>query len=124
MLDDLELLREYAEGGAEEAFRNLVERHARMVYGTAFRMCGDHSLAEDVTQGVFILLARKARTLRTGILLAGWLYRTARFVTLEALRNQQRRQQHDSRAAQMNESTTLDSAQIAPLLEEAMNRLG
>ena len=97
MLNDLDLLRQYAETGAEEPFQTIVERHARMVYATALRMSRDHSLAEDVKQAVFILLVRKARSLSTNTILAGWLYRTARFVALEALRNRKRQLDYDSR---------------------------
>ena len=61
------------------AFRTLVERHSGMVHGTALRIVGDEHLAEEVTQAVFILLMRKAAGLRSGTVLAGWLYRTARF---------------------------------------------
>ncbi|HUR45070.1 MAG TPA: sigma-70 family RNA polymerase sigma factor [Candidatus Saccharimonadales bacterium] len=120
MLNDLNLLRQYAETGAEEPFQTIVERHARMVYATALRMSRDHSLAEDVKQAVFILLVRKARSLSTNTILAGWLYRTARFVALEALRNRKRQLDYDSRAAEMNESSGPEPDQVTPFLEEAM----
>jgi RNA polymerase sigma factor (sigma-70 family) len=120
MLNDLDLLREYLETGAEEPFRTLMERHARMVYGTVLRMARDHSLAEDATQAVFILLSRKGSSLPADTILAGWLYRTARFVALGALRNQKRRLDYDSRAAAMNEPPCPESENIPSFLEEAM----
>jgi RNA polymerase sigma factor (sigma-70 family) len=125
MSDDFEVLREHIERGSEEAFRTLVERHSGMVHGVALRVVGNEHLAQEITQAVFVILARKAASLRRGTILAGWLYRSARFVALEALRAEQRRQQHHERFAQMNSRSDSASVwdQIAPLLEEAMGHL-
>ncbi|HEY2951196.1 MAG TPA: sigma-70 family RNA polymerase sigma factor [Verrucomicrobiae bacterium] len=126
MSADSELLREHVERGSDEAFRTLVERHSGMVHGAAMRIVQDEHLAEEVTQAVFLILARKGARLRRGTVLAGWLHRTARFVALEALRGEQRRRQKLEHFAQMNDSPLSASVweQIAPLLEEAMSRLG
>jgi DNA-directed RNA polymerase specialized sigma24 family protein len=61
MLTDIDLLRRYAQHGAEAAFGELVARHANLVYSTALRILnGDRHLACDVAQSVFTDLARKA----------------------------------------------------------------
>src|SRR5258705_49838 len=126
MRDDLSLLREHATGGSDDAFRILVERHAGMVHGAALRIARDAALAEEVSQAVFILLARKSATLPVGTVLAGWLYQTTRFVALGALRAERRRQQHHRDFASMND--TAESAavwdQIRPHLDEAIGHLG
>src|SRR5437867_581660 len=101
MRDDAELLGEYVERGSDEAFRSLVEQHAGIVYSAALRIVRNESMAEEVTQAVFIILARKAPSLRRKATLAGWLYRTARFVALEALRAESRRQKHTQEFAEM-----------------------
>src|SRR2546427_9906851 len=88
MSDDFELLREHVERGSDEAFRTLVERHSGMVHGAAMRIVRDEHLAEEVTQAVFIILARKGARLRRGTILAGWLHRAARLVALGALRGE------------------------------------
>jgi DNA-directed RNA polymerase specialized sigma24 family protein len=50
---DHELLRRYAEHGAEEAFAELVKRHLNLVWAAAWRVSGDRELARDVAQTVF-----------------------------------------------------------------------
>ena len=57
---DAQLLREYAERGTEIAFREIVERHADVIYSSALRQMTSPDLARDVAQSVFIDLARKA----------------------------------------------------------------
>ena len=61
--DDSELLLRFAREGSGEAFGEVVRRHIDFVYQTALReVRGDAHSASDVTQGVFLQLARKART--------------------------------------------------------------
>jgi len=64
MSEDAELLRQYAQSGSETAFAELVRRYLPLVYATALRLVnGDSHLAQDVTQAVFIDLARKTGSL-------------------------------------------------------------
>ena len=124
MIDDFQLLREYVERGAEDAFRELVQRHARMVHGVAWRVLADHAAAQEAAQATFILLARKAPRLRHGTVLAGWLYRTAHFVAREARRSNQRRLQHHEALREMNSSPEADWETISPRVDDAMQMLG
>lgn len=125
-MDDFELLREYVERQSHEAFAELVRRHIDLVHSSALRQVHDPHLAEEVTQVAFIILARKAHTLGKGTILAGWLYRTARYAALDAVKTQKRRQQREHEAAQMNMPATADDpnwSQIAPHLDDAMSTL-
>ena len=73
-IDDRELLSNYVATASGEAFAELVRRNADMVYSSALRQLnGDEHLAQDVTQAVFFLLARKAKTVRRTV--PGFLHR-------------------------------------------------
>src|SRR5664279_1906712 len=100
-MHDRELLEAYARDRSEAAFGQLVRRHLAWVYSVALRHLGNRALAEDVAQSVFVLLARKAGSLRSGVLLGGWLFRTTRFVSNRALRAERRRKSREETAAFM-----------------------
>ena len=126
--DDMELVRQFAASQSESAFAALVSRHAGLVYSAALRRVNDPSLAEEITQAVFIILARKAGSLNEKTILPGWLYRAA-CNTAGSARKREQRRQHREQEAYM-ESTLQDAQtdaawkQMSPLLEEAMLRLG
>src|SRR6516164_1352526 len=100
-MNDDELIHQYVSDQSEEAFRTLVERYLPMVYAAALRQVGHTAMAEDITQVVFIILARKACTFSAGTLLPGWLFRTARYTAAKALRTERRRQQREQEAVRM-----------------------
>lgn len=125
---DMELLRNYDQRGSEEAFAELVRRHINLVYSAALRHVGTAAHAEEITQAVFIVLARKAGTLRPNTILEGWLYETTRLTALSFLRGERRRQFREQEAYMQSTLTEGDDAavwnQLAPLLDEAVSRLG
>jgi RNA polymerase sigma factor (sigma-70 family) len=125
-MNDWELVRQYVMQESETAFSALVTRHVDLVYLSAMRQVHDSRLAEEITQTVFILMARKARTFRENIVLPGWLYRTARFVGATALRSEHRRRQREREALQMQQNASSDETwrRLAPVLDEALEQLG
>lgn len=125
-MDDHELLREYVERHSEKAFADLVARHINLVYSTASRVVQDTALAKDVAQSVFILLARKAPTIRSGHALPGWLYRVTRCQAVNAARNDRIRRAREMEALTMKSSETDAAAawdSLLPHLDDAMNTL-
>jgi RNA polymerase sigma factor (sigma-70 family) len=128
MTDSQQLLAEYVRNGSEEAFRELVTRYLALVYSTAIRLVGgDTHLAEDVAQTVFVDLARKARTLPGDVMVGGWLHRDTCFVASKTMRSERRRQSRERHAVEMNSSQDHSESslmQVAPILDEAINRLG
>src|SRR5665213_3395 len=125
---DMDLLRDYARQGSEEVFAELVRRHINLVYSAALRHVGIAAHAEEITQAVFVILARKAVSLRTDTVLDAWLYETTRLTALSFLRGERRRQFREQEAymqSTLPESTDVSVwNQLAPLLDDAMARLG
>lgn len=124
-MDDWQLIDSYAQQQSETAFGALVERHAGLVYASALRQVRDPDLARDIAQAVFVLLARKAKTLRRGTVVSGWLFQTTRFVAARALRSEQRRQRREREVLEMQPFDTPDTAwqRMEPLLDDVLGQL-
>jgi RNA polymerase sigma factor (sigma-70 family) len=126
--NDMDLVREYARDHSESAFAGLVQRHINLVYSVALRCTGNSEDAQDVTQAVFIILARKAASLRDRTVLIGWLYETTRFTAARLIRTRVRRQIREQEAYMQSSLNEPDTGgvwrQLSPLLEEAMTQLG
>lgn len=126
MHDEVALLRRYASERSESAFTELVRQKAGLVYSAALRQVGgDRLLAEEISQTVFIDLARKARQLADRPEITSWLYTSTRFAALKTLRARQRRTQHEQAAHAMPDLerdplTPADWEQVRPLLDSAI----
>jgi len=126
---DAQLLRAHLHGD-ESAFREIVARHADLVYSAAFRQLNSPALAQDVAQSVFVDLVRKSREVSARMTndasLAGWLYRSTRFAVLNHLRDEHRRAEHERQAMEQlitDTSPAADWERIRPMLDEAMAEL-
>jgi RNA polymerase sigma factor (sigma-70 family) len=92
-LTDAQLLGYFVEQGNEAAFEALVRRHAPMVHGVCRRLLHHAQDAEDAVQVVFLVLARKAGSVRPREALAGWLYGVAYKAALKARSRAARRRE-------------------------------
>ncbi len=117
------LLREYVEHDSEEAFAMLVERHVNKVYSVALRHTRNPHQAEEITQAVFVILAKKSRNLSDRVIVSGWLYQTARLTAVTFIRSEIRRTRREQEACMqtiLNERESDVWPHIAPLLDVAM----
>jgi len=122
-LDDIALLREFAGRGSEAAFAELVTRHVNKVYSVALRHTRNPHQAEEITQAVFVILARKAGQLGKKVILSGWLYQTARLTAVTLIRSEIRRARREQEVLMQNLSDETEAdpwPHIAPLLDDAM----
>jgi len=125
---DARLLEQFARNGSEEAFAALVHRHIALVHSVALRHTANAQHAQDITQAVFVILARKAGALGRRTVLPGWLYHTARLTAANLQRaetSRVRREQEAFMQSQLEESVN-DALwrELSPQLDEAMAGLG
>lgn len=126
-MSDGELLRAYGLEGSEAAFTELVNRYVNLVYSVAQRHLADRSLSEEVTQTVFVLLARKAPSLLHHPSLAGWLHRAAWNLAAKTARTEARRRRWERQADPLPPPVMSDdpseTAPVLPVLDEALQEL-
>jgi RNA polymerase sigma factor (sigma-70 family) len=119
--DDAALLQRYCDTRSHEAFGVLVERHVGWVLKLVRRHVRDPHLAEDVTQAVFIILARKAHTVPASRPLSAWLFRVARFAANDAVKQESRRRKRIQRVMQSRNEICGDNADtLGPEIDEAI----
>jgi RNA polymerase sigma factor (sigma-70 family) len=123
------LLQCYATNRDEDAFAELVQRHVNLVYSAALRkLNGDSFEARDVTQWVFVSLAKHAALLRDDVVLASWLYTAAQNRACNVVRSEQRRRHWEREAQTMHDmlqspEPSVEWDRVRPVLEDAMHDL-
>jgi RNA polymerase sigma factor (sigma-70 family) len=112
----------------DAALEEAVRRHLPLVYAAARRQLPDASLAEDVTQAVFMVLARRHRELPTNVVLSSWLLKVTHLACLQARRNAGRRREHERKAAQMRpavmEAEPMPQGLLSAEVDSALAGLG
>ncbi len=124
-MEDRRLLQRFVKDHSQEAFAALTARYVSLVYAVCRRELEDVGDAEDVTQAVFLILARKAPSLGRSVVLSGWLFQTARFAAKNARLTAQRRAAYEQKAAEamMEQQTQTEDehwAEIEPLLNQSL----
>jgi RNA polymerase sigma factor (sigma-70 family) len=113
-ISDQELVAQYQAARSPVVFGRIVERHGPMVLRTAFRVVGNWHDAEDVTQAVFLVLAQRAGSVKSG--LGGWLHKVTRDVSIQMLRARARRLHREESA--VRQKSTQSPATESNLREE------
>jgi RNA polymerase sigma factor (sigma-70 family) len=128
-VNDWTLLEAYVTRDSEEAFTELVTRYMPLVYASAVRRAGSE-LAEDISQGVFMILAQKSEKLNRKHrgTVAGWLFRATRFASSEAVRQRRRRIDREQQGVkeEAQRSGPIEEVtwhEIRPLLDHALDAL-
>jgi RNA polymerase sigma factor (sigma-70 family) len=123
---DHELLQRFVACRDEAAFAVLVERHAAMVLGLCRSILGNHHDAEDIFQAVFLVLARKAGSIRKSEAVGSWLYAVAYRLAHKARTRAGKRRVYEQQAAMPVEQTPMDNVtwgELRDVLHEEVSRL-
>ena len=126
-MDDAEHLAQYSADRSEAAFAAVVRRHVDFVYSAALRQLGgNHHLAQDVTQMVFVDLAKKASALSRHPALFAWLHRCTRYAVFNTRRKEARRSALNKTLA--NDPSIIPSLEpswpeVGPVLDEVVDEL-
>ncbi len=128
-MTDWQLLRQFADDASQAAFSEICRRYTNLVYSVCRRELGESSLAEDAAQAVFLVLARKAPSLKPGradASLAPWLFQAALLTAKNVRQQEQRRQAREQKVMQMQTQQAAASpewAEVEPLLNDALQAL-
>jgi RNA polymerase sigma factor (sigma-70 family) len=131
VLRDGELLKLFVEKMDETAFAMIIQRHRGLIMGACLRVLGNEADAQDAFQATFLMLAKKASSIRQGETLASWLYRVAYRMSLDLKASLARRREMESKAMEGSESMFQESSsdkdklwqELKPVLEEELNKL-
>jgi RNA polymerase sigma factor (sigma-70 family) len=125
-LPDGQLLERFLSRHEEAAFEALVRRHGPMVLGVCRRVLGSLHDAEDAFQATFLVLVRKAASLRSRELLGNWLYGVAYRTAMKARTMNARRRAREERARvkpAVDRPTEDGWEELLPLLDQELSQL-
>jgi RNA polymerase sigma factor (sigma-70 family) len=124
-MNGTDLLAEFRATRAEAAFSELVRRYTNLVYSISRRRVADTTLAQEVSQIVFIRLAKAPPKFASEGQLLGWLHRTTVHASIDLWRSETRRRAREQLAADMQTNPTEEIAwnEMSPLLDEALDGL-
>jgi RNA polymerase sigma factor (sigma-70 family) len=123
---DGELLRRFRERRDEAAFEALLGRHGPMVLGVCRRVAGDAHAAEDAFQATFLILAKKAASIRHQASVSNWLFGVARRVAGKARAQAEARRDRERQAANVPHAEPFDELawqELRGVLDEEVGRL-
>lgn len=125
-MTDGQLLEAYVSRHDEASLTTLIQRHGLMVWGVCRRILGHGPDAEDAFQATFLVLVRKATSVKPREMVANWLYGVARQTALKARATVRTRQGRERQVVGMSEPAAEGPAQwdeVLPVLDEEIARL-
>lgn len=125
-LSDAELLEAFLARKEEESFAALVERHGPMVLGVCRRVTRNHHDAEDAFQATFLVLARKASSVKPREMVGNWLHGVAYRIALKARAMATKRKTREQQVTEMPEPQVVSpepGRDPQPLLDQELNGL-
>jgi RNA polymerase sigma factor (sigma-70 family) len=123
---DTQLLEQFVAHRSESAFTAILARHGPLVLTVCRRVLRDFTDADDAFQATFLVLARKAASIRNHDALAAWLHRVALNICQSARAAAVQRKTHERKAVPMSLATSVDESAIRdwrPLIHEEVDRL-
>src|SRR5262249_24899202 len=122
---DRDLLQRFSEQRDVAAFHALLRRHGAMVFDVCRGVVGNEANAEDAFQATFLILARKAASIRKGASLGSWLHSVAYRTALEARAQEATRKKSEAHAParHMSEPDDLTWREVRGVLHEELNKL-
>lgn len=123
---DADLVDRFAITGDEDAFTALLQRHGPLVLGVCRRVLSNTADADDAFQATFLILVRKAGTIRKHASVASWLYGVAYRVSLEARTRAARRRSHEKWASSVGQTDQTDEVaarELRSILDEELEQL-
>jgi RNA polymerase sigma factor (sigma-70 family) len=125
-MTDGELVEAFIARKDDETFDALLHRHGPMVMGVCFRVLRNHHDSEDAFQATFLVLARKASSVRPREQVANWLHGVAYRTALKARAMRAKTQVRERQVAQMPEPEAIQQdtwTDLQPVLDEELSRL-
>jgi RNA polymerase sigma factor (sigma-70 family) len=122
-LTDAGLWARYVHEQDDAAFEALVRRHGPMVMGVCRRILRNTQDAEDAFQATFLVLVRKAASLRSPSTIANWLHGVARRTALEARSLAARRRAREATVLPRTALPPDPCAELLPVLDQELGRL-
>jgi RNA polymerase sigma factor (sigma-70 family) len=122
-VSDARLLARFAGDQDEDAFEELFRRHGSMVLGVCRRVLGNAADAEDAFQATWLVLARKAGSLRERGSVSNWLFGVAQRTALCARRARTRRQVHEAQVPSRLQTNPDSGRELQLVLDEELARL-
>jgi RNA polymerase sigma factor (sigma-70 family) len=108
------------------ALEALVQRHGPMVWGVCRRLLGNHHDAEDAFQATFLVLVRRAASIRSPTKIGNWLYGVANQTALKARATRAKRKERERPVTEMPEPAVMDQDlwnDLQPLLDQELSLL-